>query len=449
MSIFKAYDIRGTYPDEINEDIAYAIGRAYAEYLKPKTLAIGHDVRISSPSIYKSIKSALSDAGVDIFEIGPISTEMLYFAVGFYGFDGGITVTASHNPREYNGMKMVKGGSKPISYETGLAEIEKLTKKFINLKPKINAVRGTIKSQKYFGDYKKYILGFAKCFPFKKMKVVANANFGFQYQFAKKILNSSNIELIPLNGEPDGTFPKGRPDPFVVENRKEFLDTIIKEKADFGVAWDADADRCFFATDEGEFLEAYYINAILSKIMLSKNPKSKIIYDVRYTWAIIDQVDKIGGTAIESKVGHSFIKENMRRHNALFCGESSGHYYFRDFYFCDSGMIPFILILDLLSESNQSLAEITKNLRSKYFVSGELNYQIENSPKIIKKILDRFQDDATRISNLDKLTMEFDHTWRFNIRTSNTEPLLRLNIEGESAKIVSKKKQLLENIIYE
>lgn len=447
MSIFKAYDIRGIYPQEINEEVAYAIGVAYAQYVKPKTVAIGHDVRVSSPTIYASLKSSLIDSGIDVFELGPISTEMLYFAVGFYGFDGGITVTASHNPREYNGMKMVKGGTEPISYETGLAEIEQLTQKFMQSMPAKNPKPGTAKKQGYFNDYKNFILGFAKNFPFKKLKVVANANFGFQYQFAKALLKESNIELVPLNGDPDGAFPKGRPDPFVPENRKEFVAKIVEQKADLGVAWDADADRCFFATSEGEFLEAYYINAILARMMLNKKPNSKIIYDVRYTWAIIDEIKKCGGEPIESRVGHSFIKDNMRKHNALFCGESSGHYYFKDFYFCDSGMIPLILMLDLLSQTNQSLDQITEDLRAKYFVSGELNYEIKNSPRIIQKIMNQFAKEASRISDLDKLTMEFGNSWRFNIRTSNTEPLLRLNIEGESEQIILEKKQLLEQII--
>ena len=437
-SMYKAYDIRGVYPDQINAETAYAIGQAYTKLITPQTVAVGHDVRTSGPELYEALIRGLTDAGVNVVKLGGISTEMLYFVVAHYGYDGGISVTASHNPKEYNGMKMVKKGAEPITGETGIMEIRDLVPTLIQ-EPIKATQPGTITELDFFDDFRSFVLSFIDVKNLKPVKLVANANFGYQGQFAKRLFEGLPIELVLLNGEPDGTFPKGRPDPFIPENRPEFLELIKSEKADLGVAWDADADRCFFATGSGIFLESYYTNAILAKAILAKHPGTAILYDVRYTWASIDAAKELGGEPVQVRCGHSYIKKAMREHDAVFCGEASGHLYFRDYFYADTGFVPLLLMLELLSVKNVTLDELAKPYLDKYFVSGEINRKVINADAIITALKEKYAN-ATTINELDRLTIEYNRDWRFNVRTSNTEPLLRLNVEANTQALMEEKR---------
>lgn len=444
-SIFRAYDIRGIYPTQLDANTARAIGQAFVAEIGPKTVAVGHDVRASGPELYDALIDGLTAAGANVIRIGGISTEQLYFAVAHFGYDAGICVTASHNPGEYNGFKMVRAGSEPISGNSGLEQIRDRVEA-LAASPVEAAARGEVSDQDVFPAYKEFILSFIDVSKLKPMTVVTNANFGYQGQFAARVLEGLPITLSQLNGEPDGTFPKGRPDPFVPENRDEFVAKIKAERPDFGVAWDADADRAFFATGDGTFLEAYYMNAMLAAALLAKHPGDKVIYDVRYTWAVIDAVKAAGGEPIPCRVGSSFIKQAMREHNALFCGESSGHYYFREYFACDTGMLPFLLILELLSTTGKTLTELAGDLMHRYVVSGEINRTVADAAEIIERLKERYKD-ATTIDETDRLTVEYDRDWRFNVRTSNTEPLLRLNVEAKNHQLMEEKRDELLALI--
>lgn len=446
-SIFKAYDIRAIYPTQVNSEVAYALGQAYTKLINPKTVVVGNDVRTTGPELKAALINGLTDAGVNVVDIGNISTEMLYFTVGHMGYDGGIVVTASHNPAEYNGFKMVKKNAEPITGEAGIYEMRDMMPELLAMSLKAE-VKGSVEQKDVFEEYKKYVLSYINVSKIKPMKVVMNGNFGYQGQFAKRVLAELPIELVEINCEPDGTFPKGRPDPFVPENRDEFLQLIRDEKPDFGVAWDADADRVFFATGDGEFIEGYFMSALLSELLLKKQPGSSIVYDVRYTWAIIDAVKRAGGVPVKSKVGHSYIKKSMRENNALFCGEASGHCYIRDFFYADSGMIPFLWVLELLSTTDMTLREHVQPYLDKYFVSGEINTRAENPDAIIAGIKAKYAD-ATEIDETDRLTIEYGREWRCNIRTSNTEPLFRLNVEATTPELMAEKRDELVALIAE
>ena len=442
--IFKAYDVRGIYPEELDEETYYQTGLAYAKLLKPKTVAVGKDVRPNGESLKKELIRGLTESGVNVIDIENISTDMLYFAVGHYGYDGGITVTASHNPAEYNGMKMVKKDAVPLFGENGMFEIRDMVQAGLS-KPE-GVTTGQIETKNIWDDYVDFILKFINPKNIKPIKIAFNANFGYGGKVFERIIQRENlpIELIPLNFEPDGSFPKGRPDPFVPENRTEFIELCKNSEADFGVALDADADRCFFCDGSGEFFEPYFSTTILIENLLKKNPESKIIYDVRYTWALIEAVKNNGGTPLICRVGHSYIKDMMRKENAIFCGESSGHYYFKDFFYCDNGMIPALLILEEISTRGQGLSEILKPYTSKYFVSGEYNTEVESVEDKLKELKKKYNDG--KISELDKLSVEYED-WRFNVRPSNTEPLLRLNLEAKSQSLMEKKRDELLKII--
>ncbi len=437
--MFKAYDIRGVYPTQLNAEIVYAIGQGYVQMYSPKQVVVARDVRQSGPELLGALIRGITDAGADVIDIGPISTEMLYFAVGQYGYDGGITVSASHNPPEYNGLKMVTKGAEPVTGESGIYQLRDSLPEL--LKHPIKAEQtGTVSQRDVFDEYKQYILAFIDTSVLKPLTVVANANFGLSAQFAKRIFDGLPIQWSLLNGEPDGTFPKGKPDPFVPENRVEWLVKCQAEQPDVGLAWDADADRCFFATGDGTFVDAYYINAILADAFLAKHPGEKIIYDVRYTWAIIDTVTKAGGVPIQSRVGHSYIKQAMRAHDAIFCGESSGHYYFREYFYSDTGMIPVLLMLELMSQRGASLADLAKPLMDRYVVSGEINTPVDNAEQAIATLKNKYAD-ADVIDETDKLSIEYGRDWRFNIRTSNTEPLLRMNLEAKNRTLMEEKQE--------
>lgn len=443
--IFKAYDIRGVYPDEINAQDGYAIGYAYAQVVKPtKPVVVGWDVRVHSKEIADNVIKGLTDSGGDVINVGLVSTEMLYFAVGSLYAGGGIQVTASHNPPEYHGMKMVRAAVVPVSGETGLMEIRDLA--ISNSPTHQLANRGTVKQKNIFNDYIDYAISWIDKNSLKPMKVVYNANFGFEGKLFEALVKRAKlpIKIAALNGEPDGTFPKGRPDPFIPENRGELIELVHSANADLGVAWDADADRVFFCAEGGQFVMPYYTNLLLIEQMLKKYPGAAIVYDPRTYWATVDAIKKFGGKPVASKVGHSYIKTKMRSANAVFCGEASGHTYFRDFWFADAGMLPLLLILELLSKSGKKLSELVKEYTAKYPISEEVNSTVANPDTVMAKIEQKYAD--AKIDKLDGLSIEYE-TWRANIRKSNTEPLLRLNVEAKSRDLVEKKQKEILTII--
>ncbi len=442
--IFKAYDIRGVYPDEINEDVVYDIGRAYVEVVNLSgSVAVGMDIRIHSKKLKDSLIESLLDSGVNVVDIGLASTEMLYFSVGQYNLQGGIQVTASHNAAKYNGLKMTREKVIPLSSETGIFEIRDivLEGKFSKVKKK----RGKLIRKNVLKEYAEFVLSFIDKDKIKPFKLAYNPSFGYQGILLEEIkrVGGLPLKLKGLNHIPDGTFPKGRPDPFRHEKRPEFIDFTKESGADFGVAWDADADRVFFCTGGGVFVEPYFINALLVKHILKENKGGKIIYDPRYTWALIDSAKEAKGEALLERVGHSFIKERMRKEKAIFSGESSGHTYFKDFWYADSGAIPLLMVLEILSKG-PNLDELLEPLFKRYFISGEINFEVKNTRDVLEKIRKKYSD--ARILEVDGLSFEFKD-WRGNVRGSNTEPLLRVNIEGRSREIVDEKREEITRII--
>ena len=424
--IFKAYDIRGIYPDEIDEVTVYRIARAYARWLRPKKIAVGKDVRISSPRLWQAAALGLQAEQVEVIDIGTVSTDMMYFAVAYYGYDGGLAITASHNPREYNGLKLVRAQAIPISGDSGIREIRELAQQ-ITAKPP--AVLEPVQFQAITADYVRHCLSFIDKKKIKQFKLVANANFGPAGQILDQLKSAGKlpVEIIPLNYQPDGTFPKGRPDPLILENRHETESLIRSARADLGVAWDADADRCFFFDEQGNFIDGYYIVALLSAIILRGTRGEKVIIDPRLVFATRQAIKANHGIPLVNKVGHTFIKERMRKENAIFAGENSAHLYFRDNYYCDNGMIPLLLILAELSASRRKLSELVAPWREKVFVSGEINFTIKDplaASAELRKVFADGQADET-----DGLSVEYSDR-RFNVRSSNTEPLLRLNVEA-------------------
>lgn len=443
-AIFKAYDIRGVFPTQLDEETAYKIAQGYARVFKPaKPVVVGRDVRNSAPVIQAKVIKGLSDAGVDVVDIGLVSTEEYYFAVGRYGYGGGIQVTASHNPKEYIGMKMVLADVVPVSGENGIYEIRNFVQ---DGEKNITDKKGTVSRKDVLDDFCKFALDWLDRENFKPMKLVYNPNFGFEGKVLNRLVEIGKLpfELIPLNAEPNGDFPKGRPDPFIPENRPEFVELVKKSRADMGVAWDADADRVFFCTGDGTFIDSYYINALLIKLNLKKYPGGKIIYDPRYTWALIDATNEAGGIPILERVGHSYIKAGMRKENAIFSGESSGHTFYRDFWFADSGILPLFQVINLINGEGKTLDKMVKSLMEKYFISGEINSEVEDKEKIFKQVSQKYSD--AKQSDFDGLSIEYDD-WRANIRASNTEPVFRLNLEAKSRMLMEEKRDELLSII--
>jgi len=447
--IFKAYDIRGIYPNEINELDAYKIARAFCEYLKPSEVVIGSDVRLSSPALKRAAIKAVTDQGIRVIDVGEISTDMLYFSVANYVYAGGFSLTASHNPKEYNGMKMVREKSKPISSDTGLFDIRDIALK-IEIDAKVlegEIDESLVEKKDVLKDYIEKIKTFSDFSKIKKFKIVANANFGLAGKALEKVLHGTGIEIVKLNFEPDGNFPKGRPDPLIPENRTEMSRLIVESGADFGVAWDADADRCFFFTEKGEFIEGYFITAFLANIFLEKNPGSIIIRDTRLAWAIDDVVEANGGETVSTKAGHAFIKERMRKENAIFGGEMSAHYYFRDYFYCDNGMIPLVIMLEFLSRTDKTLSQIMNEMFwNKYYVSGEINNEVADVKSILEKTEKIYGENALKVDKTDGISIDYAD-WRFNLRGSNTEPLIRLNVEAKSKELMEEKKEELLKLI--
>lgn len=426
-SAFKAYDVRGIYPVEINESLAFSIGQAYANLFKPKNVVVGRDVRISSESLSKALIEGLISCSVDVIDIGLCGTEQVYFAVPFLNAQGGIMITASHNPKDYNGMKFVCEGSIPISGDSGLIEMKRM---ITEGRLKSSGLKGCISYLNIDTNYIRHLLSFFDTSTLKNMRLLVNAGNGMAGKIVDLLEPNLPFEFIKINHEPDGNFPKGVPNPLLLENRDETSKALINSSSNIAIAWDGDFDRCFFFDEKGRFIEGYYIVGLLAGELI-KNKGQKIIIDTRLIWNTQDIVTKLGGIIIVSKTGHAFIKERMRQENALYGGEMSGHHYFRDFFYCDSGMIPWLLITNIMSKYQKNLSQLIDEMVNNYPCSGEINVKANNHEKILNTLKNYYQKDSLCIDYIDGLSMEFKD-WRFNMRSSNTEALFRLNIESRA-----------------
>ena len=453
LSCFKAYDIRGRIPDELNTDIAYRIGRAYAQHIQPSRVIVGRDIRLSSNEMAAAVMQGLQDAGVNVYDIGLCGTEEVYYATFAYQdagnpMDGGIMVTASHNPKDYNGMKLVREKSKPVSGDTGLNDIKQLAE--ANNFPAPVEHRGIVKVISIGVDYTQHLLGYIEPQALKPLKIVVNAGNGAAghvidwLETALQEVMAQPVEFIKIHHEPDGHFPNGIPNPLLPENRDSTISAIKEHGADLGIAWDGDFDRCFLFDETGRFIEGYYIVGLLSEAFLKQNPGAKIVHDPRLTWNTIDIVNSLSGIAVQSKTGHAFIKERMRLEDAVYGGEMSAHHYFRDFSYCDSGMIPWLLVIELISKSGKMLSQLVDERMLRFPASGEINRTIAQPEAAIERVKKLYQKDAQHVDFTDGLSMEFG-SWRFNLRCSNTEPLVRLNVEsrGDEALMHAKTEELL------
>ena len=433
LSCFKAYDIRGRLGEELNEDIAYRIGRAYGEFVKPKAVVVGGDVRLSSESLKLALARGLQDAGTDVLDIGLAGTEEIYFATFHLGIDGGIEVTASHNPMDYNGMKLVREGAKPISGDTGLHDIQRLAEEN-NFTQVNDAHCGSYKKISILEAYVEHLMSYINPTNFKKLKLVVNSGNGAAGHVIdaleeKFISLSIPIEIIKIHHEPDGNFPNGIPNPLLPECRQDTSDAVKAHSADLGIAFDGDFDRCFLFDAKGNFIEGYYIVGLLAEAFLQKQPGAKIIHDPRLFWNTEDIVNNSGGLPVLSKTGHAFIKERMRKEDAVYGGEMSAHHYFRDFAYCDSGMIPWLLVAELLCIKDQSLESLVSERIAAYPASGEINCKLANPKEAIARVRGVYESDALHIDETDGISLAFPN-WRFNLRSSNTEPVVRLNVES-------------------
>jgi phosphomannomutase/phosphomannomutase/phosphoglucomutase len=441
LSCFKAYDIRGRVPDELDDVLAYRIGRAYAAFLNPDRVVVGHDIRLSSPAMADAVIRGLRDAGVDVCTLGECGTEEVYFAVFDQGLDGGIMVTASHNPRDYNGMKFVREESRPISGDTGLFAIRDL------------AASGEFRTAQRVGQlhelnmrtrYIDHLLSYVERSVLKPLSIVVNAGNGGAGSIVDLLEHRLPFKFHKLLHKPDGNFPAGVPNPLLPENRELTAQAVIERKADLGLAWDGDFDRCFFFDGSGRFIEGYYLVGLLGESFARKFPGAGIIHDPRLTWNTIAAVTAVGGRPIMSKTGHAFIKERMRLEDAVYGGEMSAHHYFRDFAYCDSGMIPWLLVAELISRTGKSLAELVDEAMTAYPASGEINRRVKDAGAAIAAVEGRFAPQSLRCDQTDGLSLEFAE-WRFNLRSSNTEPVLRLNVEsrGDRALMEAKTGEIL------
>lgn len=433
LACFKAYDVRGKVPSELNPEIAYAIGRAYADQTGAKKVCIGYDIRLSGPALYDAMAKGLNDAGVDVVHLGMVGTEMVYFATAAYGYDGGVMITASHNPPEYNGMKMVRQESRPISSDTGLTDIER---RAFEQKWERAGV-GDREDRNCYDDFIAHLLAIVPPSDLKALNVLADPGNGAAGVALDQLLPHLPLKVTQIRHEPDGNFPNGVPNPILEEARAMTVDAMKKGGFDFGVAWDGDYDRCFLFDEEGNFIEGYYIVGLLAQALLHDNPNQTIIYDPRLTWNTLDIVAKLGGRAVVCKSGHAFIKEKMRAEDAVYGGEMSAHHYFKAHWYCDSGMIPFLLVARLVTKTGRSLGDLVGEMIRNYPCSGEVNSTVAD----VKTVLDRVQSHYAdgQIHHLDGLTVEYA-TWRFNLRGSNTEPVIRLNVETRGDVALMKQK---------
>jgi phosphomannomutase len=443
--VFKAYDVRGIYPTELDEEGAYAIGRAYVEQFEPKKIAVGRDMRLSSPSMAASVIRGAVDAGCDVLDLGLVGTEMVYFAVGELELDGGVMVTASHNPKDYTGMKIVRRGALPVGGELGLLEIRDRAMSLGDTSR--GQTPGQVQEYDIWPAFIDRVLSFIDLSEIKPLRVVIDAANGMAGVMLPPVLERLPIEAVRYYFEPDGTFPNHEPNPLLPENRQFIIERTKAEGADFGVAFDGDADRCFFVDDTGEFVPGDFVTALFAELVLEKNPGAKIIYDVRASWAVPERIERAGGVPLINRVGHAFIKQRMREEGAVFGGEVSGHYYFRDFSQADSGVVPFLLMLELVSRRGQKLSEILCPFRERYFITGELNTPVPDVALKLQELKERFGPQG-EVSHLDGISVT-GKDWHFNVRPSNTEPLLRLNLEARSEELMEEKRDEVLDVIRE
>jgi phosphomannomutase len=441
--VFKAYDVRGIYPDELDEEGAYAVGRAYVEQFEPRRIAVGRDMRLSSPVIAEAVTQGTLDGGADVLELGLVGTEMVYFAVGSLELDGGIAVTASHNPKDYIGMKIVRAGALPVGGESGLLEIRDLALAGFP-EPK---AQGSLHKEDVWPAYADRVLSFVDMSAIRPLRVVIDAANGMAGAMLPPVLaRLPMVDVVPCHFEPDGSFPNHEPNPLLPENRQFIVAKTLELGADFGVAFDGDADRCFFVDDTGEFVPGDFVTALFAEVILEREPGAKVIYDVRASWAVPETIERYGGVPLVNRVGHAFIKQRMRKDGAVFGGEVSGHYYFRDFFQADSGVIPFLLLLELVSRKQQKLSEILTPFRERYFITGELNTPVPDVVGKLSELEERFGPEG-RVTHLDGVSVDADD-WHFNVRPSNTEPLLRLNLEARTRELMERKRDEVLEVIH-
>jgi phosphomannomutase len=442
-SVFKAYDVRGIYPSELDEDGAYRVARAYAEQFEPRAVAVGRDVRLSSPTVLVAVTDGLLDAGADVVELGAVGTEMIYHAVTELALDGGICVTASHNPKDYTGMKIVRRGALPVGGDSGLVEIRARAEAGFGSADR----RGRARAEDIWPSFVEKVLSFVDVTAIRPLRVVVDAANGMAGVMLPRVLERlPQLDVTRCYFEPDGSFPNHEPNPLLPENREFIVAKVKEDGADLGVAYDGDADRCFFVDDRGEFVPGDFVTALLARAVLAKAPGEKVIYDVRASWAVPDAIERAGGVPLVNRVGHAFIKQRMRAEGAVFAGEVSAHYYFRDFSQADTGVVPFLVMLELLSSADVALSELLRPFRDRFFLTGEINTPVADVPLKLQELKERYAAEGGRISHLDGISIEFDD-WHFNVRPSNTEPLLRLNLEALSeATMVDKREEVLELI---
>ncbi len=426
MSLFKAYDLRGRVPEELNEDIAYRIGRAYCDIYHPVKVAVGYDIRNESPAISGALMKGLTEGGADVMNIGLCGTEEVYFATFHHQLDGGIMVTASHNPRGHNGMKLVKHQARPISSDSGLFDIRDRVERGNFSSP---VAIGKVQSHKDKSDYIRHLLDYVDHHQLKPLKILVNPGNGGAGRIIKWLERRLPFQFVYINEDPDGNFPNGVPNPLLKENQQVTADAVITRKADLGLAWDGDFDRCFFFDHTGRFIEGYYLVGLLAEMALIKSPGSTVIHDPRLIWNTQDIIREMGGRAVQSKCGHAFIKEIMRNEDAAYGGEMSAHHYFREFSYCDSGMIPWLMITELMCRTGKSLKSLVDERIKAYPCSGEINFRVQDANTVIERIQGYYQQLGGTLDSSDGISFSFAE-WRFNLRASNTEPLIRLNVES-------------------
>jgi len=444
LTCFKAYDIRGRIPDELNRDLAYAIARAYARFLTPRRVAVGYDVRLTSPEFAEAVREGLTDSGVDVVDVGRCGTEQVYFATFHLKLDGGVMVTASHNPADYNGLKLVREDAKPISADTGLKDIERLVLDGETAKA---AKKGSVEKVDLLDAYVKHLLTYVDPKALRPLTIVSNPGNGGAGVVMEALAPHLPFRLVKLFHEPDGSFPNGIPNPLLPDRRDATARKVVEAKADVGVAWDGDFDRCFLFDERGGFIEGYYVVGLLAARVLERTPRAKIVHDPRLLWNTEDVVRKAGGTPVQSKSGHAFMKEVMRREDAAYGGEMSAHHFFRDFAYCDSGMIPWLMALDIMSRTGKPLSALVGERMRLFPTSGEINRRVDDADAVLARIRSTYGPKAQRTDETDGVGMDFDR-WRFNLRLSNTEPLIRLNVEtrGDEDLLKEKTAELLAAI---
>jgi phosphomannomutase len=441
-NVFKAYDVRGIYPDELDEAGAHSIGRAYVEEFEPQRIAVGRDMRLSSPAMADAVMRGAAEAGANVLDVGLVGTEMVYFAVGELALDGGIAVTASHNAKEYTGMKIVRRGALPVGGDSGLLDVRT---RAVGDATHERGTPGAIEPYDIWPAFVERVLSFVDVGSIRPLRVVIDAANGMAGAMLPPVLDRLPIDAVRCYFEPDGSFPNHEPNPLLPENREFIVRKTLDERADLGVAFDGDADRCFFVDDTGEFVPGDFVTALLAESILAKEPGAKIIYDVRASWAVPETIERAGGVPLVNRVGHAFIKHRMREEAATFAGEVSGHYYFRDFSQADSGVVPFLLMLEFVSQKGTKLSQILEPYRSRYFITGELNTPVRDVALKLQELKERYSGEGT-VSHLDGISVDADD-WHFNVRPSNTEPLLRLNLEARTPELMERKRDEVLSVI--